>query len=379
MVAVALAALQLSIYQFNLGPVQFNLAADRKWELTAQSDEVLIDLDRLKIRAARHDGTWSAAVLPFRDQGILPLAQRSKAVKLLIWPPEWLGAKALRVELEAQRPEYLWHERINSWTIETPYQEGVFKPGPGQRYIVIPTDAPPPSFRTSSGGPVEPKELAFRTLKLTKSDGNSHEFTVEATRQTVVLESPVPPIAQPWLDGITGQFKSFHQEVWLPFSGLSFTDGSGSNSLSGQPVTLQGTYSLAKPRLATASDWEMMADRSRPSLEPGLAVFSVGKGKGVKLKGMLMPSVGYFTNLFRNHDPVQDFKGWESWLPSQTGQPMTVLPGMNQMQVRWIMGPPLSESSESGPDTTWSYRVVPHHNIVFKAWKVVKVDIGRLP
>lgn len=380
MVSLALAAaLQISIYKFNLGPVHFSLEADRKWQLSVQDDEVLIDLDRLKIRALRQDGNWSAAILPFRDQGILPILRGSKPVKLLLWPLEWLGAKSLRMEFEAKRPDYLWHERFSSWEIETPYEEAPFKTGLGQRFIIIPADSPPPRFRLASGEGIDAKGLAFKSLKLVKSEAQSHEFVVESTRQTVILDSILPPIAEPWIDGITSQVKSFHQQVWLPFTGLFFTDGTGVESLMGSPLTLQGVYSLAKPRRTSASAWESMSDRERPSLEPGLAVFSQGQGKQTKLKGMLMPTVSYFTNRLRYNDPVEDFQNFESMLPLRKGQMLTVLPGMNQTQVIWIMGWPLSQHPENGFDSVWSYRVVPHYNIVFKNGKVAKVDIGRLP
>lgn len=122
-----------------------------------------------------------------------------------------------------------------------------------------------------------------------------------------------------------------------------------------------------------------MSDRERPSLEPGLAVFSQGKVKEAKIKAVLMPAVGYFINWLRYNDPIDDFRGWEFWLPTRTRQPMTVLPGMNQTQVVWIMGWPLSEHPENDLDSVWSYRSVPHYNIIFKDGKVVKVDVGRLP
>lgn len=380
MLVVALAAaLHVSIYQFNLGPVKFELGTDRKWELSVKHEKVLIDLDRLKIRAVRHNGTWSTAVLPFRDQGILSPEKESKKIKLLNWPPEWLGAKSLRVEYEARYPDYLWHERFDIWKIETPLSEGNFKIEPGQRYIVIPDDSASPKFKTLAGERINANDLAFKTLKLLSSDADSHKFMVEATRQEIVLDLSALPITHLWLDGITAQIKSLREDTWLPFSGLSFMDGSSTSALKGQPITLVGIYSLAKPRQAWSSEWEFISDRQRPSLEPGLAVFSEGKEKLARLKGMLMPTVFHFQSRLQYRSPEADFQSLKGWDVLLEKQALTVQPGMTQMQVLWIMGWPLDQTLENGPDSTWNYRSVPHYNVIFKDSKVVKVDVGRLP
>ncbi len=378
MLTLALAAtLQASLFQFDLGPVHFSLGLDRKWELTAKSDEVDIDLDRLVIRSLKRGNQWSSGVLPFRDQGVLPQGQWSKSVQLEIWPPEWRNASEIRVEFEARRPNYLWHERTSVRALETPFQERPFSTDPGQRYIVIPTRALPPRFIDQDGLPVDALSLSFRVLKLVSSNPESHEFRVEETRQMVRLLSPEPPIAHAWLDGVTRQTASYHRNVWLPFHGIIFSDG-GSVDLAGKPAILRGIYSLAKPRETLVTTWELSADRERISLEPGIAVLGIGSGKSMQVKAIFMPSVDYFATILRNQGPQQDFAKLKAPLSRPLSRLTDVSKGMTEAQVWWLKGPPI-DRAKSGSDTIWTYRYVPAVQYTFRNGKVTRIEIGNLP